>query len=266
MTTAGVESGITADNFAPYQSHPSPTPVVGEAEQIFADPAGQLMVRGPVLTDEGGFREMFSTNPFNTAPWIKVVGSGAIAVAGGTATFTSSLVANDRTYVSIPADFLPLTVNLSLASVLRPVVGVPNSADFFFGLYSDPNPDVAIAVGEFFEQVWQGSTVPATGQFRSGAGGNLQVASGAIATSGTAGFRSLLIDGESVQMRDATTTLPTTTVRFTNSIKMPGLTTNLYFAMGFRNGNPVVAPVWQVQCTVIFLKNTNRLVVNTAFL
>jgi hypothetical protein len=259
MTTSNVNSGIAATNFAPYQDPPTPAPVPGESEQIFADPVGQIMVRGPCLTDEGGFREMFATDP-----WARVLGGGTIVVAAGTATFTSSLVVNDRTYVSTPVDFLPLIANLSIQSVGRP--NVANTADFFFGLYSNEDPDVAIATGEFFEQVFQGSTVATQGLFRSGAGGNLQTATAAINSSATVGFRSLLIDGESVQMRDNTTSLPTTTVRFTNSIKMPGLMTDLHFAMGFRNGAVIAAPTWQVQCSVIFVKNTNRLIVNTAFL
>lgn len=264
MTTSNVNSGIAATNFAPYQDPPTPAPIPGESEQIFADPVGQLMVRGPVLTDEGGFREMFSVDPFGAAPWVRVLGGGTIAVAAGVATFTSSLVVNDRTYVSTSVDFLPLIANLSIQSVGRP--NAANTADFFFGLYSDPDPDVAIASGEFFEQVFQGSTVATQGLFRSGAGGNLQTATAAINSSATVGFRSLLIDGEAVQMRDNTTSLPTTTVRFTNSIKMPGLMTDLHFSMGFRNGAVIAAPTWQVQCSVIFVKNTNRLIVNTAFL
>ena len=149
-----------------------------------------------------------------------------------------------------------------MVSVARP--GAASTPDFFFGFYSDPDPDVAIATGEFVEEVWQGSTIATTGFFRSGAGGNLQTTSHTITSSATVGFRTILMDGESCQLRDSTTTLPTTTTRATHSIKMPGLTTQLYFACGFRNP-AAPAAAWSVQVQCFFLKNSNRLIVNTAW-
>lgn len=261
MTTAGLVTGVAATAFAPYQDPPTPTPVAGEPERVFADPVGQLMIRGPVLTDEGGFREMFGTDPFAAAPWSNVLTSGTRAVAAGIATFTSGVVVAGRNYVSRQVDILPLIVNLDLLSAARP----GGTAEFFWGLYSNPDPDVAIATGEFCECSWIASGAVNAGLIRGGVAGNFQApASFTISASNAAGFRTLTLDGEGAVYRDGSTTLPTVTTRSTISTKVPDLNTPLYFIMGFRNG---AAPInWSVTCSCIFVKNTNRLLVNTGFL
>lgn len=259
MTTAGITSGEVADDFAPYQTDPTPPAAPGDIAKGQLDPIQQLMIRGPVLTDEGGFREMFATNPFGSAPWSGITTSGAIVVAAGTATFTSGVLAGGRNYVCRPADYLPMTLNLEMQAAAAP----GGTAEFFWGFYSDPDPDVAIASGEFSECSWLASDAAATGRQRGGTGGNIQgPTTFTITNKTTAGFRSLLIDAEGSNYRDGATTLPTPTLRSTQSSKQPGLNTDLYLCFGFRNG--AVPLAWSVIVTTVLLNNYNRLKVNTA--
>jgi len=265
MSTPNGLKGIQADAYAPYQTDPASAP--GTVQTAFLDPSNFVDIRGPVLTDEGGFREMFSVNPF-TAPgtdWTQVLGSGSISVVAGVCTITGSVVASDRTYVSIPVDFMPLSFSFELDEIAGRVIAA-NSQDFFFGMYSDPDPNIAVASGEFVEELWLGSGSNTSGTFRSGAGGNLQTTTHTITGRTTVGFRTINIDGESCFLRDNSVNLPTTTTRATHSVKMPGTTTELFLCIGFRNRAAVATPAWSVAIRTIFVKNTNRLVVNTGFL
>jgi len=160
---------------------------------------------------------------------------------------------------------MPLSFNFQLDEVAGRVIGA-NSQDFFFGMYSDPDPDLALASGEFVEELWLGSGSNTNGTFRSGSGGNVQTTVHTISGRTTAGFRTINIDGESCFIRDNATNLPTTTTRATHSTKMPNVNTDLYLCIGFRNPAVVLTPSWSVEIRVIFVKNTNRLVVNTGFL
>lgn len=264
MTTTSGLKGIQANAYAPYQSDPAAAP--GTVQTGFLDPSNFVMTRGPVLTDEGAFREMFAVDPF-TAPgteWTQQLDGGSIVVAGGVCTMTAGLTANGRTFVAIPIDYLPLSFSFDFDEVAGRVTAA-NTPDFFFGMYSELDPDVAIASGEFIEESWLGSASNTQGRFRSGVGGFLQeTLTHTITGRTTQGFRSLILDAEAAQIRDNTTTLPTTSVRATHSTKIPNLTTNLYLAFGFRNG-PAPANPWSVQIRAIYVNNTNRLRVNTGF-
>jgi hypothetical protein len=259
MSTQGLDQGIEATDFAPFQDDPVPAPAPGDPARVFTDPAGQKMVRGPVLTDEGGFREMLAVDPFGAAPWTAMLTSGTRVVAAGAVVFTSGVVVGGRNYVCREADYLPIQINLEMVAAAAP----GGTAEFFWGFYSDPDPDVAIATGEFTECSWLASDAAATGRQRGGTGGIFQgPATFAITSKVTNGFRTLLLDAEGSNYRDGTTTLPTTTLRSTQSTRQPGLNTTLYLCFGFRNG---AAPVnWQVTVTTILLNNYNRLRVNTA--
>jgi hypothetical protein len=260
MTTAGITSGEVADNFAPYQTDPAPPAAPGDVAKGQLDPIQQLMIRGPVLTDEGGFREMLTgADPLGVAPWTPTLTSGTRVTAGGVVTFNSGVIAGGVNYVCREADYLPLQINLELQAAAAP----GGTAEFFWGFYSNPDPAVAIASGQFSECSWLASDAAATGRQRGGAGGNIQgPVTFAITSKVTAGFRTLLLDADGSNYRDATTTLPTTTVRSTQSSRQPGLDTPLYLCFGFRNG---AAPInWSVTVTTILLNNYNRLRVNNA--
>ncbi len=264
MSTPNGLKGNQADQYAPYQTDPVPAP--GTVQTALLDPSNFQSIRGPVLTDEGGFREMFAIDPF-TAPsteWItNNTGGAGLVVAGGVFTFTAGAVPNGISYVIIPVDYLPLQFSFELDEVAGRTIAA-TSPDFFFGMYSDVDVNAAISAGEFLEQLWLGNGTNTSGTFRSGAGGNFQTTTHTITGRTTEGFRSLLLDAESAQVRDGTTVLPTTTVRATHSVKIPGLTTELYLAIGFRNPAGVVTP-WAVQVRAILNNNTNRLRVNTGW-
>jgi len=264
MTTPSGLKGVQADQYAPYQSEPTPAP--GTVQTALLDPSNFQNIRGPILTDEGGFREMFAVNPFFLpgSQWTVQLGSGSIGVAGGNCTISGSLIANDTTYISIRVDFMPLLFNFSLDELggRVPAATLPN---FFFGMYSNPDPAIAISSGQFVEEIWAGGASNTTGAFRSGSGGFLQTTGHTITARTSIGFRTIGIDGESCFIRDGSTTLPTTTTRATHSVKMPSLQTELYLVIGFRNGPVVTGPIWSVEIQAIFVKNSNRLVVNTGF-
>jgi hypothetical protein len=242
--------------------------VAGEIQPPTVDASGFANVRAPVLTDEGGFREMFATDPFGappgTPPWVVTRTSGTLVVAGGLATFTSGAVANGVNWVSRPVDFMPLIVNVELLLSARNVA--LSTVEFFIGLYSDPDPAVAIAGGEFCEVHWLWSDTNIQAHQEGGVGGFLQPPAPvvfAITDTTTRGFRTQVLDGEGAVYRDGATTLPTPTVRNTISTKTPGLYTDLHLGMGFRNG-PTASNRTATIYTV-YVKNTNRLVVNTTF-
>lgn len=260
MTTAGITSGEVADDFAPYQTWPSPPATPGSVAMGQLDVIQQLMVRGPVLTDEGGFREMLTgADPLATAPWVATLTSGTRITAGGVVTFNSGVIAAGVNYVCREADYLPIQINLEIQAAAAP----GGTAEFFWGLYSDADPDVAIASGQFSECSWLASDGATTGRQRGGANGNIQgPTTFTITTKVNAGFRTLLLDADGSNYRDATTILPTTTVRSTQSSRQPGLDTTLFVCFGFRNGAAPVA--WGVTVTTVLLNNYNRLRVNTA--
>lgn len=265
MTTPLRLKGLTTGGFFPSPDATNPDySVAGEVQPVTCDVYGFQNIRGPVVTDEGGFREMFAVDPFGAAPWTTLLTSGTRVVAAGVATFTSGLVVGGRNYVCRVVDFMPMIVNVELvASTARGVGG--ETIEFFWGLYSDSDPDVAIATGEFYEQSWLWSDATATGRARGGVGGFYQgPTTFGITSSSTNGFRTITMDGEGCVWRDGATTIPTPTVRNTFSTKMPGIYTTVNFCMGFRNGaTPGVSRT--VTVTTLYIKNTDRLLVNTAF-
>lgn len=228
------------------------------------DVAGAIFQRGPVLTDEGGFREDFIGAAL-PAEWTALTtGAGSVTVAGSNVVFTAGagVVAGDRALITRPADFLPVICNVFPIGAAR-VAGL----NFFFGIYNDPDPDLAT---EFAELEFTSSLLVTQAAFRSrsGAGAsNLTSNTITVATTATSTWRTLTLDGEAAVCRDtstATDALPTTTTRGSVSRHIPGLYTHLSVAMGWRaNGGVPVAGSYSVD--TIFLKNLDRLVVNTAF-
>ncbi len=265
MTTPSGLKGPAANAYGPFQTDPDPPPVPGSIQTGKLDPSLYQMIRAAVYTDEGGFREMFAANPFTPpdSPWTVInTGGGTVNVAGGICNILGGNVAGGLTYVAIPVDFLPMLFNFELDENAGRV-SIGNSQDFFFGMYSDMDILSSIATGEFVEENWLGTGSNTSGTFRSGAGGFIQSTTHTITGRTTQGFRTIGIDGESTFLRDGTTILPTTTTRATHSTKLPGLQTELYLCIGFKNGATPIP--WGVDIDCIFVKNTNRLVVNTGF-
>jgi hypothetical protein len=239
------------------------------------DQQGNVQTRGPVTTDEGGFRDSF--NAALTSPWVSAPGSGTVAVANSVLSITGSLVANDRSYVSRPADFVPMVLNLALGQggAGTPMTRGGTNVEVFFGLFhfdSAANPGMdpqhATAQQAFIEWVFPtGAATTSNMRVRSAniTNGTEQTTGATITTTTAAGWRSIVVDGESAIFRDATTTLPTTSVRATLSRELPGLYEELFVCVGVRNVGAPVAPAGVINVDAMFLKNLDRLVVNAAF-
>lgn len=236
------------------------------------DVAGALFTRGPVLTDEGGFRDDFPGNALG-ADWGApiITGVPTVTVAGSSVSFNVPALAaiGDRAIISREVDFLPLVANVAINNVAARVPGY----DFFMGLYNDPDPALATV---FVEQRFLGTKLGAQSNMltQNGAGNAETVADVFIQTTaagaGACSWRTIALDGESAVFRDvntATNALPTTNARLSQSRHTPDLYQNLFFAMGIRIslavGPVVAANLYSVD--TVFVKNANRLVVNTAF-
>jgi hypothetical protein len=235
------------------------------------DVAGALFTRGPVLTDEGGFRDDFPGNALG-ADWTSfVTGVPTITVAGSSVSFNVPALAaiGDRAIVSREVDCLPLIANIAINNVAARVPGY----DFFMGFYNDPDPELATV---FVEQRFLGTKLGAQSNMltQNGAGNAETVADVFVQTTaagaGACSWRTIALDGESAVFRDvntATNALPTTNARLSQSRHTPDLYQNLFFAMGIRIslavGPVVAANLYSVD--TVFVKNANRLVVNTAF-
>lgn len=276
MSTIGKMLGITTGGFWP---DPAATYPDDSIPSVPASPAvdaqGNLATRGPVTTDEGGFRESF--NAALASPWVSAPGAGTIAIANSVLTITGSLTANDRSYVSHPADFMPMVLNLALGvgGAGTPITRGGTNVEVFFGLYhldvvANPglDPQHATAQQAFMEWLFPtGAATTSTMRIRSGnvTNGTEILAGATITTTGTAGWRSIVVDGESAIFRDGSTTLPTATVRATLSREIPGLYEEFFFSVGVRNIGAPVAPAGIINIDAAYLKNLDRLVVNTAF-
>lgn len=257
--------GLASGNFWPIGTLPDySTP--GQRVVAVVDAQGNLAIRGSVTTDEGGFRDSFggalsgdwtatatlggSVAPTGAAPNVNM----GFSIAAGSA-------AGARAYIAREIDYMPISAHISLASLTR----VAN-CNFFFGLYSDIDMDVALAGGSYVEYEFLGSAVVTLANLRSQWSATKgQTITGATVTStSTAGFRSILLDGESAQLRDGATTLPTPTLRGAMSTAIPDLYTQLYFACGLRNIG-VNAAICSASIATAYAKNADRLIVNTAW-
>jgi len=300
MTTSGPIKGITTGGFFPDPASAIPDyPTAGELQPPAIDSQGNLAIRGPVLTDEGGTREPFAAAP--AAPWVL-----SAIPAGGSRQFVDSVciqrlplapVAGTSIFVSRTADYLPVILNALLGRTVLTTVTVPAASadpfnisglaattiEAFFGLYkldvaANPglDPDHATAQMEFCEWAFQASTAAGTAMLRTrshaGLGGDQPqpVATVAVTSRATAGWRSIALDGESALFRDGATqaaALPPPTSRSTLSGQIPGLYTELFLSFGIRVGAtpgvPLVIP--QLQVDTVYLKNLDRLIVNTGF-
>lgn len=260
---AELAKALTTGTYSPDPSGTYPdysTP--SEEQPPTVDKIGQASIRGPVLTDEGGFFEPFAGAALAPA-WMAVPGAGAIAVAGSDLTIGSGLVANDKIYVARPADFLPLRLDLFLTLTARGAAST--GFDFFVGLYDTADPTLA---NEFMEWLFLGSQLNTQASLQSqshaGAGG-LETGVVTVTTTLTAGFRTIALDGEGGVFRDGAVSLPTPTVRATRSRQSIGFYTPLFVAMGFRNAAVVGGTAVTATIDTVALKNLNRLVVNTSF-
>lgn len=254
------EPGFAKDYANPDQSGPA-----------LSDVTGALFIRGPVLTDEGGFREDFPGAALDPAWTPLITGAPTISVAGSSVSFNVPAAAaiGDRAIISRTADFLPMITNVAINNVAARVAGY----DFFMGLYNDEDPALATV---FVEQRFLGTQLATQANIitQNGVGNtetltNLTVQT-VVAGAGNCSWRTLALDGESLVVRDvntATNALPATTTRGSQSRHTPGLYEHLHFAMGIRISAPV-GPVIAANTygvDTVFLKNIDRLVVNTAF-
>lgn len=235
------------------------------------DVAGALFTRGPVLTDEGGFREDFPGAALDPAWTSFTTGVPTITVAGSSVSFNvpAPSAIGDRAIISRPIDFLPIIGNVALNTAAARVAGY----DFFMGFYNDPDPALATA---FVEERFLGTQLATQANILTqSAVGNAdtvtnQAVQTTVAGAGNCSWRTLALDGESVIVRDVNTTtnaLPATTTRVSQSRHLPGLYETLYFAMGIRISAATAAIVAGNTYSVdtVFVKNTDRLIVNTAF-
>jgi len=244
----------------------------GQVGNVLIDVTGAIYQRGPVLTDEGGKRDDFPGVALD-AMWTSfITGLGTITVAGSIVSFNVSGLAaiGDRAFISRPIDYLPMIANMALAPVAARVAGY----DFYWGFYNTLDPALATS---FVEQRFLGSqlltqavmaTQGAVGD--ADTTGNITVTTTA-AGAGNCSWRTIALDGEAAIYRDANTAtnaLPTVTARLSLSRHLPGLYEPLFFAMGIRLSTPVAGPVVAANTygvDTIFVKNVDRLVVNTAF-
>lgn len=258
LTKSVTTGAFSPDPSGTYPSYLTP----GEEQPTTVDVIGQRVTRSAVYTDEGGFFEPFAGVALVPA-WTAVPGAGSLVVAGSNLTIGSGLVANDRVYVSRPADFLPLRLDMFLTMTARGAASI--GFDFFLGFYSDADPDLA---EEYQEWLFLGAQLntQATPQSQSHTGvGGQESAQVTVTSTITAGFRTLALDGEGGIFRDGAVTLPTPTVRATRSRQNIGFYTPLFVAMGFRNAAVVGATPVTVTIDTVAVKNLNRVVVNTAF-
>lgn len=300
MTTNGPMKGITTGGFFPDPASATPDySTAGELQPPAVDVQGNLAIRGPVLTDEGGTREPLAVAP--GAPWVL-----SAIPAGGARIFADSVciqrlplapLAGTNIFVSRTADYLPMMFHALLGRTVLTTATPPltivdpfniaalagSSIEAFFGLYKLDNaanpgmdPDHATAQMEFVEWAFQASAAAATALLRSrshaGLGGDQPqpVAAVAVTSRATVGWRSIGLDGENALYRDGSTAaaaLPPPTTRSTLSGQLPGLYTELFLSFGIRAGAAPGVPgaMPQLQVDTVFLKNFDRLVVNTGF-
>lgn len=285
MTTNGPIKGISTGGFFPDPSSAIPDyPTPNELVTPAVDSQGNLAVRGPVLTDEGGFRDPFAGAALG-ADWVSSAGTGTIVVAGSLVTISTPAlpVAADLQYASRNADFLPMTLAVLLGQQggaapfnLSAVAG--STMEAFFGLYlSDPtvnpnmDPSHATAQSEHIEWAFLASAAATSGTTRSAAAtgaGNSQSQAITVTTRATPGWRGVSLDGEGVVFRDGATqiqALPPPTTRATQTGQIPGLYSSLFFSMGIRSQGAPGASQGVLVVDTVFLKNLNRLIVNTGF-
>jgi len=268
MTTPLSLKGLATGAFWPEGTLPDySTP--GDIVLATVDAQGNVSIRGPVTTDEGGFRDGFGSAPLSGDFVQTAVNGGSIAITGAapnqnlTFQIANASPATARAYITRTIDYMPLALNVSLVGYAR----VPASnVDFFIGLYSDPNVGTAIASGSYVEWLFTagGAANNATLTSQYNPGKREQTVGATVTSTATTGFRSIILDGESAIMRDNTTTLPTTSTRATFSVGTPGLYTPLYLGVGLR-ASAAVGALQAVSLQAIFAKNSDRLVVNTAW-
>lgn len=258
--------GITVGGFWPAPSATYPAYTVAAEEQPPAvDEQGNLAVRGPVVTDEGGFRDPFPGAALS-ADWTPVIGAGgSIAVAGSVVTIGSGTTANSRTYIYRSADFMPFVLSVYLTLTAR--AAASSGLDFFFGVFNNIDPTLATEYAQWVFRGTGGNTASeCLSRSHAGAGGEEGTGTNVAATSTTtAGFRSISLDGEGAIFRDGATSLPAPTVRTTRSQQQPDLYTELFVIMGFVNAAVVSATPVTASIDTVFFKNLDRLVVNTSF-
>lgn len=260
LTKAVSIAGFDPDPAATYPSYV----VAGAEEPPGVDENGHLMTRGPVFTDEGGLRDSFNGAALDPE-WTLVPAGMGFVVAGGSLTITNTDVAGAMGYISRPIDFMPVIANLFLTLSAR--AAVSTGRDFFFGFYNTADPNVATEYAEWMFLGVGGNTTSETRTASSSAAGGTQgIGVNVTCTSTvTAGFRTIAVDGESGIFRDGAVNLPTPTTRSTQSQQLMGPYTPLFFALGFRNAAVVGAVGMTATIDTLFVKNANRLVVNTAF-
>lgn len=269
MTTPLSLKGVAFGSFWPNPAATYPDfSTAGDIVPGYIDGQGNIAIRGPVTTDEGGFRDGFGDAGIS-ADWVKTeIGGGTVtmtATAGNKNplfTIPAGSAATARAYMTRPIDYLPIAVNIYLVNYTR-----RNNANFFIGLYSSADIDAAIASGSYCEWLFLGTGAAGVADFAAQYDpGKIQTAAGVTVTStGTAGFRSILLDGEGVTFRDNTIVLPTTSARQTFSVASQGLYTKLYLGIGYRCSGAIGGAAATTEIGAAFVKNMNRLVVNTAF-
>lgn len=285
MTTSGPIRGQSTGGFWPDPSSDIPdysTPAVIETGLV--DAQGNLQIRGPVVTDEGGFREPFAGAALS-ADWLSGVGAGIITVAGSLVTISTPVipVASDLQYISRVADYLPMTLAVLMGQQggaapfnLSAVAG--STMEAFFGLYfldeiANPNldPSHATAQSQYVEWAILASAAATSGTVRSsshsGPGGQ-QTAAVTVTSRATPGWRAIALDGEGAIYRDGanqTQALPPPTTRANASGQTPDIYSPLFFSMGIRSLGAPGASQGILVADAVFIKNLNRLVVNTGF-
>lgn len=267
-------AGLTTGSFMPAPGSLADYLTPGQAQPFTIDVTGALGIRGPVITDEGGLREDFPGVALS-ADWTAVPGVGVGIAVGAVASSVSfpvpaGALLGDRAYISREIDFLPIVGSIALNNLGARVAGY----EFFWGFYSDMDPAVARATGAYVEQRFAGTATQCSLFTQSGPGDAETSAAVAIVTTlagaGNCSWRTIALDGESAIFRDvntATNALPTTNVKATRSRHLPGLYQPLYFAMGIEvtAGIGIITAADTYSVDTAFVKNTDRLVVNTSF-
>jgi hypothetical protein len=107
-----VRAGVSiTDNYAP--NSPYTETSLGTLK---ADPDGQLLVRGSVLTDEGTFRDDFIGSVLDSSIWTSaVVTTGTINVANSIATLATGNSASGAAYIFSDGDYGPISLRTQLS-------------------------------------------------------------------------------------------------------------------------------------------------------
>lgn len=227
---------------------------------LLLDPDRQLMVRGPTLTDEGGFYSSFPGAAL-PAEMTKVEGTGGtVTVANSRATIASGTTIGSETYITLPLDYLPVKGSVKLSISQR----IANQ-DIYFELADGATP---AADTQFARLHWTGTTdtlVRAETQSSGDTNGSEGTAEDLTQTASSGSLVYSIETAGSAVMFFSGSDLAALVELATRTNEKPGIYTVLNLRIRIKNGGSAPASTTSIVVEWIAAANTNRLDVGSMF-